>query len=96
MTKPLTYRQLSEKLQDLGYTRQTADMGGTRQWLFRHPGYPRATIFLPETPLDEPVTPMHLGAVRAVLTNHDVIEVDSDQLFLQALAANEKGRSGKS
>jgi hypothetical protein len=95
MNKRFTYRQLHDTLKGLGYLEQSVDVDGTRQHIFRHPAYPRATIFLPATSPDESVLPMHLGAVRAVLTTHGIVEDDPDQSFIQRLAANEKSRAGQ-
>jgi len=91
MTRRLTYGQLFKKLKALGYRQENVEVNGARERIFRHPEHPRATIFLPETPRDEVVVPMHLGAVRLVLTTHNIAPLDTDQLFFQALGSPEEG-----
>jgi len=85
MADKLTYGQLYQKLNALGYQEHTDAGNGTDQRVFRHPDFPRATIFLPVTPLEKTVSRMHLAAVHAVLSAHGVVALDPEQVFLQAL-----------
>jgi hypothetical protein len=88
MRSRFTYSKLFETLKALGYVEQSSGSTGTRQLIFRHPDYPRATIYLPLTSPNDRVTAMHLAAVRAVLTNHGVVRINSDEAFLQAIGAD--------
>jgi hypothetical protein len=85
MTDRLTYGQLFDKLRQLGYVQQTADVNGSRLLVFQHAKHARATIYLPDMPQDEPVASLHLLGVRATLKHHGVSREDPDRLFMESL-----------
>jgi hypothetical protein len=72
MPRKMTYRELFERLKQIGYTDQKMEVNGVPAHVLFHKEIERATIILPQRPLREHVHAMHLAAVRAVLRNHGV------------------------
>jgi hypothetical protein len=81
MTNRLTYGQLFAKLTALGFVERTIELNGRSRRLFKHKDFDTATIFLPDTPLQQPVEPMHLAAVKAVLKVHGLIPGDAEEVL---------------
>lgn len=76
MPDPLTYRKVIGLLRELGYSQSSVQWNGTRQWVFEHKDFERATIYMAEQPLDHPVHPFHINSIRATLKAHGIIEDD--------------------
>jgi hypothetical protein len=73
MKNGMTYGTLFAKLRRLGYTVQKYEYEGSSQLVFSHRNYETARIVLPDKAKTDPVDPMYLGAVRAILKSHGVI-----------------------
>lgn len=81
MTSQLTYARLFDKLKALGFVERAIDVNGSRRYVFKHKDSDRATIFLPDMPLQRPVEAMHLTAVKAVLKTHGLVPDDAERVL---------------
>jgi hypothetical protein len=73
-----TYGLLDERLRALGFTVRT-QQGKAR--IYRHEPT-GASVILPDVPFDEEVLPHHLAVARHALKEHNLGDVDQEQIIL--------------
>ena len=68
-----TYRQLHNKLRELGFQEYSVDLDGKRGRVFEHEGLPGSTIVLPERDPNALVEPFYLQMVLTILKTHHLL-----------------------
>jgi hypothetical protein len=73
MTPAITYRQLHDKLRELGFTQRGIELYSKPRHVFEHKTIPNALIVLPARDRDDLVEPFYMGSVLATLKAHRLI-----------------------
>lgn len=86
MSSELTYADLDNALQRIGYTREES----AEERIYRHPADKNARIRYPVLPFSEPVREYHRVAARQIADGFGIIEAADFDLLLVRLAHERK------